>query len=118
MKGVVRDQHTGQSLVGATILILEQNTAVSTDSQGKYQITNLCPGHYTLECRIIGYAPFRQVIDLTEGHEENFLLQEQEIHLKDIEITAHRTDTPSSQPLTVISGTELFQTAGRHSPKA
>ena len=54
----------------------------------------LCPGAYTLECRIIGYNPFRQTLDLTAGHEENFNLLEQEVHLKDVEITAHRTDAP------------------------
>ena len=112
VKGVVRDQHTNLPIIGATILIVGQNDGVFADDQGRYQISNLCPGTYELECRIIGYNSFRQKLDLTAGHEENFNLQENEVHLKDVEITANRTDAPSSQPLTTISGSDLFQTRG------
>ncbi|WP_221394308.1 TonB-dependent receptor [Dyadobacter sp. NIV53] len=113
VKGVVLDQHTNLPIVGATILIVGQNNGVFTDDQGRYQISNLCPGAYELECRIVGYNSFKQKLDLTAGHEENFNLQENEVHLKDVEITAHRTDAPSSQPLTVLSGNDLFQTRGQ-----
>lgn len=113
VKGQVKDQHSGQPLVGATVLILENNEAVSTDAKGVYLLDKLCPGKYTLECRIIGYSPFQQKIDLTEGHEENFSLEENEIHLKDVEITAHRTDAPISQPSELITGSDLFQTRGQ-----
>ncbi len=112
IKGIVRDQHTSQPVVGATILVLGQNNGVFTDSQGKYQINNLCPGSYQIECRIVGYTPSRFKIDLTEGHIEDFNLEEDEVHLQDVEISAHRTDTPGSQPLTSLTGTELFKTRG------
>ncbi|NIJ51530.1 TonB-dependent receptor [Dyadobacter arcticus] len=114
VKGVVRDRHTGQPVVGATILIAGQNTGVFTDEKGRYEMRNLCPGSYTLECRIVGYHSFQQKLDLTAGHEENFNLQEQEVHLKDVEITAHRTETPSSQPLTTLTGIDLEKTRGQN----
>ena len=113
VKGVVRDQHSGLPIVGATILLVGQNNGVFTDEQGRYQISNLCPGAYEMECRIVGYNSFRQKLDLTAGHEENFNLQEDEVHLKDVEITAHRTDTPASQPLITLSGNDLSQTRGQ-----
>ena len=114
VKGVVRDQHTGQPVVGATILIVGQNTGVFTDENGRYEMRNLCPGSYTLECRIIGYQSSLQKLDLTAGHEEDFNLEEQEVHLKDVEITAHKIEAPSSQPLTTISGSELARTRGQN----
>ncbi|TLV00754.1 TonB-dependent receptor [Dyadobacter luticola] len=114
VKGLVKDTHTGQPVVGATVLILGQNTGVFTDPNGRYELRNLCPGSYTLECRIVGYQPYRQKIDLTAGHEENFNLEEQEVHLKDVEITAHRSEAPSSQPLTTLSGNDLEQTRGQN----
>ncbi|MCE7065344.1 TonB-dependent receptor [Dyadobacter sp. CY326] len=114
VKGVVKDQHTGQPIVGATVLIVGQNTGVFTDDKGRYELRDLCPGSYTLECRIIGYNAFQEKLDLTAGHEENFNLQEQEVHLKDVEITAHRTDSPSSQPLSTISGSDLEKTRGQN----
>jgi iron complex outermembrane receptor protein len=114
IKGVVKDRHTGQPVVGATVLIIGQNSGVFTDDNGRYELRNLCPGNYTLECRIVGYNPFQQKVDLTSGHEENFNLLEQEVHLKDVEITAHRTDAPSSQPLTTLSGIDLEKTRGQN----
>jgi iron complex outermembrane receptor protein len=114
IKGIVKDQHTGQPIVGATILIASQNTGVFTDRDGRYELQGLCPGSYTLECRVMGYQSFQHKIDLTAGHEENFNLHEEEVHLKDVEITAHRTDAPSSQPLTTLSGSELEKTRGQN----
>jgi iron complex outermembrane recepter protein len=113
VKGAVLDQHSHQPIVGATILIVGQSSAVFTNEKGEYRIGNLCPGTYELECRIVGYTAARLKLDLTAGHEENFQLQEQEVHLKDVEITAHRTDAPASQPLTIISGSDLEQTRGQ-----
>ena len=49
VKGVVRDQHSGLPIVGATILLVGQNNGVFTDEQVRYQISNLCPGAYEME---------------------------------------------------------------------
>ena len=113
IRGIVKDQHSGQPVVGATVLLIGKNTGVFTDDKGRYEIRNLCPGTYQLEARIVGYNAYKQTIDLTAGHEENFNLEEQEVHLKDVEITAHRTDAPSSQPLTTLTGNDLEQTRGQ-----
>jgi len=113
MKGIVRDQHSGQPIIGATVLLEGTTSGVFTDEKGRYEIRNLCPGRYKLEARIVGYNTYRQSIDLTEGHEENFSLEEQEVHLKDVEITAHRTDAPASQPLAILSGNDLEKTRGQ-----
>lgn len=113
IKGIVRDDHTGQPVVGATLLLVGQNKGVFTDEKGRYEFGKLCPGTYQLECRIVGYQSLRHTIDLLEGHEENFQLEEDEIHLKDVEITAQRTDAPITQPINTISGTDLAQTRGQ-----
>ncbi|PWJ60345.1 iron complex outermembrane receptor protein [Dyadobacter jejuensis] len=113
LKGVIKDQHTGLPLPGATLLLLDKNQGVVTDLRGEYLLSGLCPGKYTIECRMVGYSPFHLEIDLQESHEENIGLAEQEIHLKDIEITAQRSDAPSSQPLDVLKGKALFETRGQ-----
>lgn len=115
IQGIVRDDHTGQPIVGATLVMVKSNQGVSTDAEGRYQFKGLCPGKYEIECRIVGYQARREIVDLTDEHEhvENFLLAEAEIHLKDVEITAHRTDAPVTQPLTTLTGTELAQTRGQ-----
>jgi iron complex outermembrane recepter protein len=113
INGLVRDDHSGQPIVGATLLLLKTNQGVFTDSDGRYQFTGLCPGKYVVECRIVGYQSRRDTVNLTEGHEENFRLTEEEIHLKDVEITAQRTDAPITQPLTTLTGSDLAKTRGQ-----
>lgn len=113
IKGIVHDEHTGQPIAGATVLLVKSNQGVSTDADGRYALSNLCPGTYEIECRIIGYQPRRETVNLIEGHEEDFSLNEAEVHLKDVEITAHRTDAPITQPLTTLSGSDLAQTRGQ-----
>lgn len=115
IQGVVRDDHTGQPIVGALLLLVKPNQGTFTDADGRYQFTGLCPGKYEIECRIVGYQPRRETVDLTDEHEhvENFLLAEEEIHLKDVEITAHRTDAPVTQPLTTLTGSDLAKTRGQ-----
>ena len=113
IRGIVRDDHTGQPIVGATLLLVKSNQGIFTDADGRYEFTNLCPGRYEIECRIVGYQPRRDTVNLVEGHEENFLLAEDEIHLKDVEIIAQRTDAPITQPLTTLTGSDLAQTRGQ-----
>jgi len=113
IKGIVRDDHSGQPIVGAALVLPKINQGVFTDAEGRYQFTGLCPGKYAIECRIVGYQVSRDTVNLVEGHEENFLLAEEEIHLKDVEIIAHRTDAPTTQPLTTLSGSDLARTRGQ-----
>ena len=68
IRGIVKDQHSGQPVVGATVLLIGKNTGVFTDDKGRYEIRNLCPGTYQLEARIVGYTAYKQTIDLTAGH--------------------------------------------------
>ncbi len=113
IRGIVRDGHSGQPIVGATLILQKSAGGVFTDADGRYEFSNLCPGRYLIECRIIGYEARRDTVNLVEGHEENFLLAEEEIHLRDVEITAHRTDAPTTQPLTTLTGSDLAQTRGQ-----
>lgn len=113
IKGIVRDDHSGQPIVGAALILLNSNRGLFTNAEGRYQFTGLCPGKYVIECRIVGYHSRRDTVNLVEGHEENFRLSEEEIHLKDVEIIAHRTDAPTTQPLTTLTGSELAKTRGQ-----
>lgn len=113
IQGVVRDHHSHLPIAGATVLIEGQNKGVFTDEKGNYRLSGLCPGNYVLESRIVGYQSVKQTINLHAGHKEDFDLEEDEVHLHAVEISANRTDAPSSQPLTTLAGSELTQTRGQ-----
>jgi outer membrane receptor protein involved in Fe transport len=55
--GKVIDQKTSETLIGATVSIQGTTKGVSTDVEGKYLLSGLQPGKYTLLIRYIGYQP-------------------------------------------------------------
>ncbi len=56
LKGVVTDKTTGETLIGATVLIVGTYKGVSTGFEGDYEITNIKPGDYSIKFTYIGYA--------------------------------------------------------------
>lgn len=70
IKGVVTDADNGEPIIGATIKVKETSKAAVTDMDGKYSITGLTTGRYTIEASYIGYQPaVIPEILVTEGKE-------------------------------------------------
>jgi hypothetical protein len=55
VSGTVVDNTTGEALPGVTLTIEETGKKVFTDLDGKYEISNLTPGNYTLSVSYISY---------------------------------------------------------------
>ena len=51
IKGVVTDADNGEPIIGATIKVKETSKAAVTDMDGKYSITGLTTGRYTMKLR-------------------------------------------------------------------
>ncbi len=89
LKGKVTDQ-SGQPLVGATVLIHQNQSGTITQADGSYQIT--LPSNLkslTVEFSFVGFRPKLQIISPMEG--ENVLditLTESPLELQEITITA------------------------------
>ncbi|UCG28873.1 MAG: TonB-dependent receptor, partial [Bacteroidales bacterium] len=62
IRGKVTDRTTGESLVGATIMI-NDTTGISSGMNGDY-LLNVYPGTYTLTSQFIGYHPFKTQINI------------------------------------------------------
>ncbi len=56
IKGVVKDASSGETLIGATIIIVGTYKATSTDFVGGYELENIKPGDYSIKFTYIGYA--------------------------------------------------------------
>lgn len=64
ISGRVIDQHDGQALSFAEVLILNTGLGAVVDSAGLYHISGLCPGEYAVEVSHIGCEPVRRRIKL------------------------------------------------------
>jgi hypothetical protein len=53
--GVVSDPGSTSFLSGASVIVVETSRAVSTDSEGRFRLTGLPAGNYTLDVQYLGY---------------------------------------------------------------
>ncbi|AEI48015.1 TonB-dependent receptor [Runella slithyformis] len=112
VKGVVKDRETNLPIAGALLSIKNTAKVAVTDAEGHYRIERLCQGNYVLECKIIGYKTARSTISLQHSAEENVNLNEDEVHLQDVEIVARRLSS-LTQPAASLQNQALEQTRGQ-----
>lgn len=67
--GTVTDGETGESVPGASILIVELNRGDASDADGNYRITNVPAGTYTIRTSFVGYTTDTRQVTLTSGQE-------------------------------------------------
>lgn len=56
LKGTVTDAESGETLIGATVVIVGTYKAVSADFVGNYEMEDIKPGDYSIKFTFIGYA--------------------------------------------------------------
>lgn len=103
LRGTVTDGITGETLIGASVVIKGTTTGATTDLDGRFEIlTNELPP-YTLTISYIGYAP-QEVQVKSLDQELKFKLSTDQVLLKEAEIIGSRISEKQKQaPLTVES---------------
>ncbi len=91
VSGTVKDFHSGEDIIGASIVIKELNHSVATNIYGFYSIT-LPQGKYTFLVSSLGYATKSQEITLTKNLTLNFSLEVKSEQLKEVEISSEKSD--------------------------
>jgi iron complex outermembrane receptor protein len=129
VEGKITDKHTREPIAGAMIEISVQKKATFSDKNGKYRIENVCEGKYEMKIRILGYDIQKLEVNLLHENTHDFRLNESEIHLDGINISAKRIESVSGNEkqldaeqlkkmtgqnlasiLTSISGVSIIQT--------
>ncbi|TDS12912.1 TonB-dependent receptor [Sphingobacterium paludis] len=79
-----------QGLEGVTIRIRQQEAvATRTDASGKYSLSALASGEYTIETQLVGYKSQQKTIriDSSVSTTVNFTLEESAEHIEQVEVT-------------------------------
>lgn len=69
INGYITDESTGETLIGATVLIKDTDFGATTNTSGYYQIRGVPSGTFTLRVSYMGYATLEQEITLEAGDE-------------------------------------------------
>lgn len=89
ISGHVKDAKTGEVLIGATILVIEKHTGVTTNSYGFYSLS-LDPGKYHIRYSFVGYQNFEKDLQLVENTTLDINLEPSQSELGEVEIVGER----------------------------
>ncbi len=74
IQGEVRDTETDQTLPNVNVFIDQTQRGTATNPKGKFEITSLKPGTYTLVASMIGYRMITVVITLPKFAKKNIII--------------------------------------------
>lgn len=107
------DNRTGEPLIGANILLLENNRGAASDRNGYFKIDRLPEGTYTLRVRFVGYSTITETVSVPfAGEYLQIVMQESTLEIDEIIITASPLGSPVGyQPAQSLSGESLQRRA-------
>lgn len=87
LSGTVKSKKNGETLIGATIRLLNKSVGVTTNEYGFYSIT-LSSGTYNIEISSIGMKSDTLAISMTKDLVKNIYLQEEPKGLQEVVVNA------------------------------
>lgn len=110
--GAIRDSKDRLPLAGASIKIVETGSAVTSDEDGHYHLSNLCPGRYRLEVTYVGYQVKQITVTLNGKKEINVSLVPTAQQLQDVQIKSVKPELKPLQSSSRLDAKSLEMTRG------
>ena len=89
LRGYVKDSLSGETLIGASILLSDENRGVTTNQYGYFSIT-LPQGNYKIIFSYVGYAPRIINMDFNSNTSKDILLLPVSSTINDVTVTAQK----------------------------
>lgn len=107
VRGFVYDKKTGEPVIFTNVFLKGTNIGVSTDVNGFYNLTKLKPGSFKLVSTGIGYDTASVNITIKAGQKitQNLYLSERSVNVKEVEITADKTEAKTETKISVVKVT-------------
>ena len=117
ISGVVKDQQTGEPLVGVNVLVVGTKSGATTDVDGAFFILNIPAGKYDVQASMVGYARVVQrgtIVNTQRTTNVDFVLAETTIEKEAIVIQATRPDVERDKTSTssIIRADDVQSIAG------
>src|SRR5699024_717397 len=116
IKGTVINAETGEPMPGVSVFLEGTTKGDATDLKGKFKITDVVPGQYTLIARFVGYKDYTKKITVLEGSttKVNFKLVPKKNELDELIVTGFYSMPleRSTGSVTHITAEELEATTG------
>ena len=113
ISGIVLDEHDAASLGYATIYVKELERGVVSDSAGRFLITGICEGSYTLQFSHVGCETKEQTIRVRNHLNLTLHLEHHAELLEAIELSARRIREAGTVARTELDVSTLARSTGR-----
>ncbi|MFT3824703.1 MAG: TonB-dependent receptor [Chitinophagaceae bacterium] len=97
VSGNITAQKTGESLIGATVKVVNQSTGTTSNEYGFFSLT-LPKGNYTLEISAVGLAHKTVEVVLDKNVKLNIALEQESASLQEVTVTAAARGRSLSSP--------------------
>lgn len=104
--GIVTDNNQ-RALPGATIKLKNRQTAVLSDANGNFSLTNLPSGRYVISVSYVGYKSAEKAVDLNQNLLVNFSLTPQNFLADEVVVRATRANEKSATTYKNVSKKEI-----------
>ena len=91
LSGYIKDANSGETLIGATVLVDELKTGTNSNAYGFYSLS-IPPGTYTFKISYLGYSTLEQSLDLSQDKTLDFELEETAVELEEVIISSEAAD--------------------------
>ncbi|MBT8233322.1 MAG: TonB-dependent receptor [Saprospiraceae bacterium] len=91
INGYIKDARNGETLIGATCLIVDLNVGATSNEYGFYSVT-VPPGTYDIEFSYLGFQTIQKRFDLQTDQKFDIELSEEAAKLEEVVITAEQED--------------------------
>jgi len=108
ISGTVSEK-SNTTLPGATIKLKNKSAGTTADKQGKYQLTNLKAGNYTLLVSYLGYQTIEKSITINADQTLDFVLVQSAFLADEVIVNATRANEKSATTYKNISKTDIEQ---------
>lgn len=97
VRGTVKDQSTGQTIAGATVLLSNPDLrkGIQTDANGQFLIDAVPSGTYQLKVSFVGYVSFEESVEINADRIFDIQLVEKVVGLDDVIVTGTRANEKS-----------------------
>ncbi len=105
LSGQIRD---AESVLPGTAIIIEGTfRGTSADAQGRYRLTNLSPGTYTIRFSLLGYEPQTQSVTVSGNATLNVTLARTSVVVDEVIVSATRANDKSAMAFSTVTAPEL-----------
>jgi outer membrane receptor protein involved in Fe transport len=103
LSGIVKEDVTGEPLVGANIILVGTSLGAASSIDGSYYVLNISPGKYDIQVSMVGYKKTIQtntIINSGRTTVANFLLTSSSLQLGTVVVQAVRPDVEKEKTST------------------